>query len=80
MFDEYTTRGGRLVERQTASNLRRWDKPVRFGVRFGESISEAQQIKDRKAITSYAARLGARHAASACRSPTAPMPIFRCWS
>jgi len=58
LFDEYTTRGGRLVERQTASRLRRWVEPVRFSVRFGVSVPKDIQVEDKKKITSYVSRLG----------------------
>lgn len=58
LFDEYTTRGGRLVQSQTESRLRRWVEPVRFSVRFGESVPKEQQIEDKKKIAAYAARLG----------------------
>ena len=57
LFDEYATRGGRLIQRQTEANLRRWGEPVRFGVAFGETVPQAQRSKDRALIAGYASRL-----------------------
>ena len=57
LFDEYQFRGGRLVARETESNLRRWESAVRFGVTFGPSVPLAQRKTDRDNITRYARRL-----------------------
>lgn len=57
LYDEYLAVGGRLVARQTPSRLRRWQEPVRIGLRFGDSVPVAQRSTDRAAVTDYAARL-----------------------
>lgn len=59
LYDEYTNEAGVFVEEQTASYLRRWQKPVRIGLHFGASVSKEQQDKDRALVSSFAARLGA---------------------
>ncbi len=58
LYDEYTTRRGRLIERQTPSRLRRWEKPVRFGIYFGPNVPAAQRARDQATISGYTARLG----------------------
>ena len=70
LFDEYASAAGLLIQRQTASNLRRWSGPVRFGVQFGDSIPLAQRSKDTAVVTSYAARLAraTRHPISTSNS------------
>ncbi len=57
LYEEFSSVGGRLVARQTESRLHRWERPVRIRIRFGDTISKAQQAKDRANIVSYAARL-----------------------
>jgi len=57
LFEEYTTIGGRIVARQTASRLHRWESPIRMRVEFGDTIPAEQRIQDRTSITNYAARL-----------------------
>ncbi|MDP2087381.1 MAG: DUF2927 domain-containing protein [Gemmobacter sp.] len=57
LYDEYLSRGGRLVAQETPSRLRRWKGPVRIGLRFGPSVPEAQRVRDRASVTAYAARL-----------------------
>ncbi|MFY0635794.1 MAG: DUF2927 domain-containing protein [Vannielia sp.] len=57
LFDEYVSRGGTLVAQQSESSLRRWDQPIRFGLRFGETVPEAQRAKDRASVASYVRRL-----------------------
>lgn len=57
LYDEYLSQGGRLVAQETPSRLRRWQGPVRIGLRFGASVPEAQRARDRAAVTAYAARL-----------------------
>ncbi|MFN3293748.1 MAG: DUF2927 domain-containing protein [Gemmobacter sp.] len=57
LYDEYLSQGGRLVAQETPSRLRRWQGPVRVGLRFGASVPEAQRMRDRAAVTAYAARL-----------------------
>ena len=58
LFEEYDSSGGRIVARQTASRLHRWDGPIRMEVTFGATVDPAQASLDRRAITRYSARLG----------------------
>ncbi len=57
LFDEYTSVNGRIIARQTSSQLRKWVSPVRMKVEFGASIPEEQRLTDRANIVSYASRL-----------------------
>ncbi|TDX28227.1 DUF2927 family protein [Rhodovulum visakhapatnamense] len=57
LFDEYVSRGGHLVARETESRLRRWEQPVRFGITFGATIPAAQRTRDRAEIAAYVRRL-----------------------
>ena len=58
LFDEYQeTANGRLVQRATSSNLRRWEEPVRLGVTFGAGVPAATRARDAADIALYAARL-----------------------
>ncbi|MHC0053819.1 DUF2927 domain-containing protein [Actibacterium sp. D379-3] len=57
LYDEYDTRGGLIVARQTESRLRRWDNPVRMNVIFGKTVPEAQRRQDRADIAAYVRRL-----------------------
>jgi hypothetical protein len=59
LFDEYRRSGGGFVREETASRLRRWEVPVRIGVRFGASVPPDRQATDRARIASFAARLAA---------------------
>lgn len=60
LYDEYVSQGGRLLAQETPARLRRWQQPVRIGLRFGAAVPEAQRAKDRADVSAYAARL-ARH-------------------
>lgn len=57
LYDEYTNQEGVFVEEQTASYLRRWQKPVRVGLYFGASVTPDQRVKDRKFVSAFANRL-----------------------
>ncbi len=57
LFDEYVEVAGRLVARPTPSALRRWQTPVRMGVRFGEAVPAEQRSADMARIRPFAARL-----------------------
>lgn len=57
LYDEYQSEGGRLVGRETPARLRRWDRPVRIGLRFGPSVPPAQAARDRASVSTLAARL-----------------------
>ncbi|MCR8722880.1 DUF2927 domain-containing protein [Frigidibacter sp. ROC022] len=57
MYDEYTNQGGRLIERPSASTLRRWERPVQMRVVFGPAVDPASADRDRARISAFAARL-----------------------
>jgi hypothetical protein len=57
LFDEYTQSSQGLVAQATESRLRRWDQPIRVGLRFGASVPEDRQATDRARIASFLARL-----------------------
>lgn len=57
LFEEYTTRGGRIVARQTESVLHRWQEPILLATRFGASVPLEQRQADRVAAGRYLARL-----------------------
>jgi hypothetical protein len=55
--DEYRRTSGGFVRQETDSDLRRWEIPVRVGIRFGASVSPDRQATDRARIESFVARL-----------------------
>jgi hypothetical protein len=57
LYDEYTPQGASMVQRVTASRLRRWEGPVRIGMEFGASVPESRREEDRARVAAYAARL-----------------------
>ena len=57
LYDEYLSLAGRLTAQESPSRLRRWQGPVRIGLRFGASVPEAQRARDRAAVGALAARL-----------------------
>ncbi len=59
LYDEYTIRNGRFVAQQTPSYLRRWQKPVRIGLIFGQHVPPETRAKDRAHVVRYAKRLAA---------------------
>lgn len=59
LFDEYRRSASGFVREETASRLRRWEVPVRVGLRFGDSVSVERQATDRAKIASFVARLAA---------------------
>ncbi|MEM6389722.1 MAG: DUF2927 domain-containing protein [Pseudomonadota bacterium] len=58
LFDEYALTGGRFVQRETPSVLRRWSVPVRLQAHFGDSVRPAARTRDRAQLTAYGRRLG----------------------
>jgi hypothetical protein len=56
-YEEYTDAGGRLVAREAASRMHRWDKPVRLTIEFGDSMSARDKSKDTAILNSFAQRL-----------------------
>jgi hypothetical protein len=59
LYDEYRRGSGGFVREETESTLRRWEGPVRIGVRFGASVPLDRQATDLARIASFAARLAA---------------------
>lgn len=57
LYDEYRRGSGGFVREETESRLRRWEGPVRVGVRFGASVPLDRQATDRARIASFVARL-----------------------
>ncbi|MFN4193529.1 MAG: DUF2927 domain-containing protein [Tabrizicola sp.] len=57
LFDEYRREAGGFVRAETESSLRRWEAPVRIGLRFGASVPPDRQATDRARVASFAARL-----------------------
>lgn len=58
LYDEYQSRGGAYVARETEARLRRWSAPVRMNIEFGASVPLAQRNADRLTLGSTASRLG----------------------
>ena len=57
LYDEYRRGSGGFVREETESRLRRWEVPIRVGIRFGPSVSPDRQATDRARIGSFVARL-----------------------
>jgi hypothetical protein len=57
MRSEYALRGGSATSSGHTAPLRRWETPIRLGVRFGASVDRAQQQRDLATIRSVAQRL-----------------------
>jgi Protein of unknown function (DUF2927) len=57
LYDEYANTPTGPVQRETASRLRRWDAPVRVGLRFGASVPDDKRATDTARVASYLARL-----------------------
>ncbi|QUS35652.1 DUF2927 domain-containing protein [Falsirhodobacter algicola] len=55
--DEYARDGDGFVQRETPAPLRRWNRPVRVGLVFGDSVPERQRAIEKARIGSYLARL-----------------------
>jgi hypothetical protein len=58
LYSEFDTRGGRVLARQVASRLHRWDVPVRMSVQVGAGVPLAQAQRDRARVAAFAAQLG----------------------
>ena len=57
LYDEYRRGSGGFVREETESRLRRWEVPIRVGIRFGASVPPDRQATDRARIVSFVARL-----------------------
>lgn len=56
-FDEYTNTQNGPVQSQTPSTIRRWETPVRLGLRFGASVPPDVQAADSARVAAYVAQL-----------------------
>lgn len=57
LYDEYANAPTGPVQRETASRLRRWEVPVRVGLRFGPSVPADERATDTARVASFLARL-----------------------
>ena len=57
LFEEYANVGGRIVARQTASRLHRWEDPVLVEITFGERVPAARVNRDSVSIAAFSARM-----------------------
>jgi hypothetical protein len=57
LSSEYRLSGGGMSRGSAQGVLRRWIEPVRVGLHFKASVSEAQRRRDRAAVSGYAQRL-----------------------
>lgn len=57
LFDEYSVIGGRYVQQETESMLRRWSGPVRVGTIFGDSVSAERVAADQRLVEDFTVRL-----------------------
>lgn len=57
LYDEYSRQGADLVPDARPSHLRRWDKPVRIAIEFGNSVPPATRTRDRAEVQGFAERL-----------------------
>lgn len=72
LFDEYVSEGDLLRARATATELSRWDRPVRVTVEFGKSVPMDQRPKDTVAVAQYVDRLARITGHSITMSDTNP--------
>ncbi|RUS60908.1 DUF2927 domain-containing protein [Pseudorhodobacter sp. E13] len=56
-FDEFDSSSGTLVARETEKRLRRWGKPVRVGLAFGNSVPQSKRGTETARVRSFLARL-----------------------
>jgi hypothetical protein len=59
LFDEYRVVNGRYVQAETESTLRRWSRPVRVGIIFGDSVPAATRADDEALVRGVTGRLSA---------------------
>lgn len=57
LFDEFVNTPTGLRAQATASRLRRWEKPVRFTVEFGDTVPQDQRTEDRQNVRNFVSRL-----------------------
>ena len=63
-FDEYTSTANGPVQTESPSTIRRWQSPVRIGLRFGASVSPDMRTADTARVAALIAQLAraTRHA------------------
>lgn len=57
LYDEYTRTAAGPVQRMTTSRLRKWQAPVRVGLRFGPSTAPDRRAADTARVASFLQRL-----------------------
>lgn len=57
LYNEYTRTNGAALQQQSEATLRRWQSPVRVGLRFGASVSAQRRATDSARVASYLQRL-----------------------
>lgn len=56
-FDEYTSTAIGPIQSETPSTIRRWESPVRIGLRFGASVSADMRAADTARVAALVAQL-----------------------
>lgn len=56
-FDEYASTANGPIQSETASTIRRWNGPVRIGLRFGASVTPAMRAADTARVSALVAQL-----------------------
>lgn len=57
LYDEYTRTSAGPVQRMTSSRVRKWQAPVRVGLRFGPSVAPDRRAADTARVASFLQRL-----------------------
>lgn len=57
LFSEYVQIGGRYVAQQNQAALRRWERPVRIQLHFGDSVDAETRASDTSRVRAYVSRL-----------------------
>lgn len=57
LYDEYTRTAAGPVQRMTTSRIRKWQAPVRVGLRFGPSTAPDRRASDTARVASFLQRL-----------------------
>ncbi|MBU9697414.1 DUF2927 domain-containing protein [Rhodobacteraceae bacterium HSP-20] len=57
LYDEYARTAGGPVQRMTQSRIRKWEAPVRVGLRFGASTPPDRRAADTARVASFLQRL-----------------------
>jgi hypothetical protein len=57
LYNEYTRSNGAALQQESEATLRRWQAPVRVGLRFGASVAADRRATDTARVASYLQRL-----------------------